>query len=72
MKITGKIKLLFVFALTLLFAQNSEAQTSKSFDQGFRLGVGINGGLPTKNDTYDWALGGDVRLQYDLTQKKRG
>jgi hypothetical protein len=69
MKITEKIKVLFVFAITLLFANNSQAQETKNFDQGFRLGIGLNGGLPTNNDTYNWSLGGDVRLQYDLSKK---
>jgi hypothetical protein len=69
MKITGKIQLLFVFALTLLSAHNSQAQDTKTFDQGFRLGIGLNGGIPTDNDNYDWSLGSDVRLQYDLTPK---
>lgn len=69
MKITEKIKVLFVFAITLLFANNTQAQETESFDQGFRLGIGVNGGLPTNNDFYDWSLGGDVRLQYDLSKK---
>jgi hypothetical protein len=69
MKITEKIKVLFVFAIALLFANKSQAQETENFDQGFRLGIGLNGGLPTNNDTYDWSLGGDVRLQYDLSKK---
>jgi len=69
MKTTLKIKLLSAFTIALLFANNSQAQDTKSFDQGFRLGIGLNGGMPTNNDTYDWSLGGDVRLQYDLTKK---
>ena len=69
MKTTLKIKMLSVFAIALLFANNLQAQETKSFDQGFRLGIGLNGGVPTDNDTYDWSLGGDVRLQYDLTKK---
>lgn len=69
MKITEKIKVLFVFAIALLFANNTQAQETEKFDQGFRLGIGLNGGLPTDNDTYNWSLGGDVRLQYDLTKK---
>jgi hypothetical protein len=69
MKFTKKIKVLFVFAIALLFANNAQAQESKNFDQGFRLGIGLNGGLPTNNDSYDWSLGGDVRLQYDLSKK---
>ncbi|MCR4032219.1 MULTISPECIES: porin family protein [Flavobacterium] len=54
----------FLFSNTT-FAQETEAST---YDQGFRLGFGLNGGLPTDGD-YDWALGGDVRLQYDLSKK---
>ncbi len=69
MKITEKIKVLFVFTIALLFANNSQAQETENFDQRFRLGIGLNGGLPTNNDTYDWSLGGDVRLQYDLSKK---
>jgi hypothetical protein len=69
MKFLKKIKVLFVFAIALLFANNTQAQETKNFDQGFRLGIGLNGGLPTNNDTYDWSLGGDVRLQYDLSKK---
>lgn len=69
MKTTVKIKMLFAFAIALFFTNNSQAQETKSFDQGFRLGVGLNGGMPTNNDFYKWSLGGDVRLQYDLTKK---
>jgi len=69
MKTTLKIKMLSVFAIALLFANNLQAQETKNFDQGFRLGIGLNAGMPTNNDTYDWSLGGDVRLQYDLTKK---
>ena len=69
MKTTLKIKMLSVFAIALLFANNLQAQEAKSFEQGFRLGIGLNGGIPTDNDDYDWSLGGDVRLQYDLSQK---
>ncbi|TRX31115.1 hypothetical protein FNW52_19285 [Flavobacterium sp. ZT3R18] len=69
MKITEKIKVLFVFAIALLFANNSQAQETKNYEQGFRVGIGLNGGLPTNNDTYDWSLGGDVRLQYDFSKK---
>lgn len=69
MKTTLKIKMLSLFAIALLFANNLQAQETKSFDPGFRLGIGLNGGIPTDNDTYDWSLGGDVRLQYDLSQR---
>lgn len=39
-----------------------------SYDQGFRLGFGINAGY-VLDDPFDFALGGDVRLQYDLTKR---
>lgn len=75
MEIAGKIKTVFVVAISMMFASNVEAQETKetteveNYDQGFRLGIGINGGLPTDNDLYNWSLGGDVRLQYDLTKR---
>ena len=65
-----KIRILFVFALSL-FAANSFAQnastTSKNYDQGFRLGVGLNAGYAV-NDPYKLVLGADTRLQYDLSK----
>lgn len=72
MKITEKIKIVMALAISILFANNSNAQeTAKTqdYDKGFRLGFGLNGGIPINNDTYDWALGGDVRLQYDLSKR---
>lgn len=65
-----KVQMLCLAAFTFLFANTTFAQESEveNYDQGFRLGVGLNGGLPTDND-YDWSLGGDVRLQYDLSKK---
>ncbi|MBJ2127075.1 MULTISPECIES: hypothetical protein [Flavobacterium] len=65
-----KLQMLCLAAFTFLFANTTFAQDSgvENYDQGFRLGVGLNGGLPTDND-YDWSLGGDVRLQYDLSKK---
>ncbi|WP_433833075.1 hypothetical protein [Flavobacterium anhuiense] len=65
-----KVQMLCLAAFTFLFANTTFAQETEAtnYDQGFRLGVGLNGGLPTDGD-YDWALGGDVRLQYDLSKK---
>lgn len=68
-----KMKMLFVLAISALFAGNAVAQETKkestNYDQGFRLGFGLNGGVPTNSDFYNSSLGGDVRLQYDLSQK---
>ncbi len=46
----------------------TSSEAVNNYDQGFRLGFGINAGAAT-GDFFNFALGGDVRLQYDLTQK---
>jgi len=71
MKPTQKIKILFVFAVSTLFASNVQAQEkteTPNYDQGFRLGVGLNAGYATQ-DPYKLALGADARLQYDLSKR---
>lgn len=75
MKITEKFKVLTVVAIALLFAQNTNAQETTAtenkatnYDQGFRLGFGLNGGY-VFDDPYELAIGGDVRLQYDLNKR---
>jgi hypothetical protein len=53
------------------FAQKIEGTNNPAIDnysQNYRLGFGLNGGLTT-GDYFNWALGGDVRFQYDLTKK---
>ncbi|MDA6068574.1 hypothetical protein NJT12_02975 [Flavobacterium sp. AC] len=64
-----KLQIICLFAFALLSANTTFAQDTaiKNYDQGFRLGFGVNGGIPTDND-YRWSLGGDVRLQYDLSK----
>ena len=68
MRVSKKIKALFVFAI--LFANNLQAQDTKAtnYDQGFKLGIGINAGYVFQ-DPYDFALGADARLQYDLSKR---
>jgi len=70
MKTTTKFTAAFLFALALFTFNGAKAQetTSASYDQGFRLGFGLNGGYSTE-DPYKAAIGGDVRLQYDLTKR---
>lgn len=71
MKIAGKIKFALALTISMMFASNVEAQeTNKAtnYDQGFRLGVGLNAGYST-NDPYKLVLGADVRGQYDLSQR---
>ncbi len=49
------------------FAQSS-LDDPDQYDQGFRIGFGVNGGVTT-GDYFNWALGGDIRAQYDFTQR---
>ncbi len=65
---------LAVVALCLLsvptFAQDTGTSTeTKNYDQGWRLGFGLSAGIPLNAEPYEWNLGGDVRLQYDLSTK---
>ena len=64
---------LMAFAIAMLFAGTVNAQetlpeSAENYDQGFRLGFGINGGYVFQ-DPYDFALGADARLQYDLSER---
>ncbi|TDE29883.1 hypothetical protein E0I61_07900 [Flavobacterium ranwuense] len=72
MKMTGKIKTVFVFAIAMMFASNVQAQeatkAATNYDQGFRLGFGANAGYST-SDPYKLALGADARVQYDLSKR---
>jgi hypothetical protein len=71
MKTTTKIKTVLLVAIAAIFSNTTSAQETKTapnYDQGFRLGVGVNAGYAT-NDPYKLALGGDVRLQYDLSKR---
>ncbi|MGC4039262.1 MAG: hypothetical protein QM710_00275 [Flavobacterium sp.] len=66
---------LAVVALYLLGSFKASAQettttatsSTANYDQGWRLGFGLTGGVPLDADPYEWNLGGDVRLQYDLS-----
>ncbi|RZJ29987.1 MAG: hypothetical protein EOO48_06130 [Flavobacterium sp.] len=73
MKISSKIKGLLLVALTAFFSAGANAQDTGStsadnYDQGWRLGFGLNAGVMT-DSAYDFALGGDVRLQYDFNKR---
>ncbi|SHG34924.1 hypothetical protein SAMN05443549_103350 [Flavobacterium fluvii] len=71
MKTTEKIKIVLVLAISTMFATNSHAQeaaNTKNYDQGFRLGVGLNAGYAA-HDPFKLTLGGDARLQYDLSKR---
>lgn len=71
-----KIKTLSVIAIAAFFSQVTTAQTTTptatekatNYDQGFRLGFGVTPGY-VFDEPYEFALGGDVRLQYDLSKR---
>jgi len=49
-------------------ANFSYAQISvDTYDRSLKLGVGLSGGLPLK-DPYTFNVGGDVRLQYNISE----
>ena len=68
MKMTEKIKILFVFVIAIMFAGNANAQETAKYDQGFRLGFGANAGYSI-DAPYKLALGADARVQYDLSKR---
>lgn len=71
MKTNRKIKTVFLLFITALCSNAIKAQETneaKNYDQGFRLGFGLNAGYATE-DPYKLALGADARLQYDLTKR---
>lgn len=62
------VALCFLTSVTTTAQETVPSTNAKNYDQGWRLGFGINGGLPTE-DPYDFNLGADVRLQYDITKR---
>ena len=71
MKTTEKITLILVLAISMLFVTNTNAQDTKTatnYDQGFRLGFGLNAGYAA-HDPYKLTLGADARVQYDLSKR---
>ena len=71
MKFTTSLRGLLLAAIvtfgTAGYAQEG-ASSTENYDQGFRLGFGLNAGAAT-GDFFNFALGGDVRLQYDMSER---
>lgn len=73
---TAGIKGLFTAVFFALAVYGTNAQTTtaslpegaENYDQGFRLGFGLNGGYVFE-EPYNAALGIDARLQYDLSKR---
>lgn len=75
MKTTTKFKMLAILAILGFYSSSSFAQENhgtiegtNKYDQGFKLGFGFNAG-GVFDDPYVFAIGGDVRLQYDLSER---
>lgn len=72
MTISRKVTTGILAAAAFIFTATTQAQettnAATNYDQGFRLGVGLNAGYST-NDPYKLALGADVRGQYDLSKR---
>lgn len=70
-RIYGMMALAFALFSSLTVNAQTEGGTlpeaAKTYDGGFRLGFGVSAG-PVFDDPYSWGLGGDVRLQYDLSE----
>ena len=65
------VAVLCLFISTATFAQEAataQEADKKNYDQGFRLGFGLSAGYPFQ-DPYEYNIGGDVRIQYDLSTK---
>ena len=73
MKISKPLNLILSCFTILSFNLQGHAQTdanleNKNYDQGFRLGFGVNGGYIFQ-EPYQFSFGGDVRIQYDLSKR---
>jgi opacity protein-like surface antigen len=53
------------------FAIGTTSANAQSMDRttGVRLGFGINGGVAEKGSPFDYGVGADARLQFDLTKE---
>ena len=65
---TKHFKILTAILTIFLFANHTVAQEKENYDQNFRLGIGVNAGYIFQ-EPFQYALGGDIRLQYDLSKR---
>lgn len=68
MKTNKKNILLTLIGLCIISLTAVQAQEKPYYPKGFRVGFGLNAGLPTNND-FNGAVGVDARLQYDISRK---
>ncbi|UOK43898.1 MULTISPECIES: hypothetical protein [Flavobacterium] len=74
MRTIPKISSLFAVVAAVLFTIETKAQAQEEqplkpeYLRHWRIGYGLNLGIPFNND-YNFTLGADARLQYDITTK---
>ncbi|MEW5676162.1 hypothetical protein ABGT15_07600 [Flavobacterium enshiense] len=57
-----------LLSTTISAQETTETKAKPEYLHHWRLGYGLNGGIPTK-ESYKFSLGADARLQYDFTTK---
>ncbi|KGO90204.1 hypothetical protein [Flavobacterium suncheonense] len=62
------LRTLFLFGIISASATALAQETKPEYLHHWRAGFGLNGGIPLNNN-YNFSLGVDGRLQYDLTMK---
>jgi opacity protein-like surface antigen len=71
MKTTTKLFLVAVTTTAFLASSNVKAQTTTmtTMDNGmgFKIGIGVSAGITRDQSPFSYALGADVKLQYDLS-----
>jgi hypothetical protein len=65
--IVGSLVSFLLFSAPLQAQKLAPLKTQKK-ENLFRLGYGLNGGVP-RNDVYSFSIGADARLQYDISLK---
>jgi len=58
---------LFILLFVYSYTNSLSAQNVDGYERNFKLGVGLSGGVPF-NKPYNFNLGGDVRLQYNISK----
>ncbi|WP_445731412.1 hypothetical protein [Mariniflexile sp.] len=61
-------RITIILAIICIFSYTNYgiAQDDGNYNRNFKFGVGLNTGLPL-NDPYQFNLGGDVRVQYNIS-----
>jgi hypothetical protein len=63
-------KITMLLAIIAFFTSTNHAiaqKTEEKYNRNFKIGFGLNTGIPL-NKPYEFSIGGDARLQYNLTE----